>query len=93
MSMVYVYILKSEAADQIYTGLTSDIKRRFGEHNNGHTSHTNKYKPWKLIAYIGFESERTARAFESYLKTGSGIAFSRKHFLRLNAQRILLPAP
>lgn len=80
-NMYYVYILKSEVANQIYTGLTTDVKRRFAEHNNGHTTHTNKFKPWKLEAYFAFEAENKARNFEKYLKTGSGIAFSRKHFL------------
>ena len=78
---MFLYIIKSEIANQIYTGATNDIKRRFQEHNSGHSKHTNKYKPWKLVSYFAFESKTIAENFEAYLKTGSGIAFCRKHFL------------
>lgn len=79
--MYYVYILGSEGHNQIYTGFTKDLKRRFLDHNAGRSNHTKKYKPWKLVMYLLFESESKARSFEEYLKTGSGIAFARKHFL------------
>lgn len=47
-------------------------------HNNGHSPHTSKHKPWKLIAYLAFSDEAQALAFEKYLKSGSGHAFARK---------------
>lgn len=80
-SMFYVYILKSENFDEIYTGFTTDLKVRLKDHNAGKSPHTKKFKPWKIVAYIGFEQESVAKDFEKYLKTGSGIAFARKHFL------------
>lgn len=80
--MFYVYILQSKSFDEIYTGFTKDLKKRIAEHNSGKSSHTNKFKPWTLLTYTAFENESSARAFEKYLKTGSGIAFARKHFLR-----------
>lgn len=80
--MYYVYILRSkQQPKQVYTGFTRDLKKRIHDHNSGKSSHTKKHKPWELVAYIGFESEFAASNFEKYLKTGSGIAFSRKHFL------------
>ena len=79
--MYYVYILKSENSNQTYTGYTTDLEKRFKDHNSGKAIHSNKFRPWKLIAYSGFETENKAREFERYLKTGSGIAFARKHFL------------
>ncbi len=33
---------------------------------------------FELATYLAFSSKRQALAFESYLKTGSGYAFSRK---------------
>ena len=42
--------------------------------------HTAKYKPWKLELYIAFSDEKRAIAFEKYLKSGSGRAFSARHF-------------
>ncbi|HMS31703.1 MAG TPA: GIY-YIG nuclease family protein [Candidatus Saccharibacteria bacterium] len=79
--MFYVYILKSLKDGSIYTGYMKDLKRRFKEHNNGKSHHTSKHMPWLLHAYFALNNETDALKFESYLKTGSGIAFSRKHFL------------
>jgi predicted GIY-YIG superfamily endonuclease len=79
--MFYVYVLKSEVADEIYTGLTNNLDRRLSEHNSGHSSHTRKFIPWKLVNYIAFADKQSAEQFEAYLKSGSGRAFARKHFL------------
>ncbi|MBW3569275.1 GIY-YIG nuclease family protein [Candidatus Parcubacteria bacterium] len=79
--MFYVYILRSEAFDQIYTGFTKDLKNRVLDHNSGKSIHTKKFKPWKLVTYVAFDEEGSARDFEKYLKTGSGIAFARRHLL------------
>lgn len=79
--MFYVYLLKSQNFDEIYTGFTKDLKTRMTDHNSGKSLHTKKFKPWRLVAYTAFEDERTAREFEKYLKSGSGIAFARKHIL------------
>jgi putative endonuclease len=79
--MKYVYMLQSEIApDRHYVGLTEDLKRRFAEHNFGKSIHTNKFKPWRLITYVAFSDHAKANKFESYLKTGSGRAFARRHF-------------
>lgn len=80
--MFYVYLLKSENFDEIYTGFTKDLRIRITEHNSGKSKHTKKFKPWKLVAYTAFDDEQSARQFEKYLKTGSGIAFARKHLLQ-----------
>lgn len=79
--MYYVYLVESMYFDEVYTGYTRDIKQRLSDHNSGKVKHTSKYKPWKFVSYIAFDSEEKARNFEKYLKTGSGIALSRKHFL------------
>jgi len=34
----------------------------------------------KIETYIAFETEERARAFEIYLKSGSGHAFAKRHF-------------
>jgi len=36
--------------------------------------------PWKFANYFAFETAEKARAFEDYLKSGSGHAFANKHF-------------
>jgi putative endonuclease len=77
----YVYLLVSEAiATQHYTGVTADLKARLKEHNQGACSHTAKGRPWRIETTIAFRSENKARAFERYLKSGSGREFARRHF-------------
>lgn len=79
--MHYVYILQSEKDPaRFYVGITSDLKRRFKEHNAGESIHTNKYTPWVLYSYTAFADQRKAEKFEDYLKTGSGRAFMKRHF-------------
>ena len=80
--MYYVYLLRSESYPrQSYVGLTSNLKERIKEHNEGRSPHTAKFRPWILVAYFAFAEEKTAIAFEKYLKSGSGRAFVRRHFL------------
>jgi putative endonuclease len=79
--MLYVYIVESESSPgRYYVGSTKDIQRRVDEHNEGKSAHTAKYRPWKLATYIAFENRGKAFKFEQYLKSGSGRAFSKKHF-------------
>jgi predicted GIY-YIG superfamily endonuclease len=74
-----VYLLESDGtAGERYVGVTSDLKRRLTEHNAGKSPHTAKYVPWRLVTYIAFSDETKARAFERYLKSGSGHAFANK---------------
>jgi len=77
--MHYVYLLQSEAfARQRYIGITSDLKKRFAEHNARKSPHTPKYAPWRLVTYVAFSNKRKAEDFEYYLKSGSGHAFAKK---------------
>jgi putative endonuclease len=78
--MKYVYLLQSiEFPDEIYVGLTHDLRSRFSAHNAGRSRHTAKYKPWRLVSYVAFSDERKAVEFERYLKSASGRAFAKKH--------------
>lgn len=80
--MKYVYLLESiPHPDQHYVGLTSDLKARLAAHNAGQSTHTAKYRPWRIITYHAFADEAKAAAFEKYLKTVSGLAFRNKHFM------------
>ena len=79
--MYYVCALKSKNFNQTYTGFTHDLKSRFADHNAGRSKHTKKFRPWDLVTYTAFEDKFKARAYEKYLKTGSGIALPRRHLL------------
>ena len=77
--MHYVYLLESDRVPgERYVGITADLKRRFDEHNAGGSTHTSKYRPWRLVTYVAFADQTKAAAFECYLKSGSGHAFARK---------------
>lgn len=78
--MYYVYILKL-SNNTYYTGFTNNLERRFQEHQTGNSNVTKRYLPIKLVLYIAFDTKVKAQEFESYLKSGSGIAFRNKHFV------------
>ena len=79
----FVYVLTSESnPTRHYVGLTSDIGARLAVHNAGGSSHTAKYRPWRLSVLIEFETTGQAVDFERYLKSGSGRAFAKRHFER-----------
>jgi putative endonuclease len=68
----YVYVLESEQNGELYIGRTTDIKKRFKEHNQGLSTYTKRYLPWKLVYYEACISEMDAKRRESYLKTSQG---------------------
>ena len=78
--MKYVYILQSEQDPKhFYIGITDDLDARMSKHNSGEVTHTAKLRPWRIKNYVAFTDERRALAFEKYLKSGSGRAFTKKH--------------
>ena len=80
--MFCVYILQSCIDRRYYIGMTSQlVEERLKDHNQGKSSYTKKFSPWKLVWFCCFSKEEKAMAFESYLKTGSGYAFSRKRLV------------
>ena len=76
-----VYILRS-IADPLrhYVGITNDMHGRLEWHNHGPCGHTTNHRPWTLVVSIEFPTERDAVRFEKYLKSGSGRAFTKRHF-------------
>ena len=76
--MYYVYLLESLSNSRRYVGLTSDLKQRVRQHNAGHSPHTSSFRPWKLRTHVAFDSQTKAKAFERYLKSGSGHAFAKR---------------
>jgi putative endonuclease len=81
--MYYVYILRSETHTyQTYIGCTHDLRTRLAQHNSGKSIHTNKFKPWNLLAYVALPEKQLGEKFEKYLKSGSGRAFTKRHLER-----------
>ncbi len=70
-TMYYMYILKSSKRNWFYVGSTSDLKRRFGEHNNGESRSTKGYIPLDLVYYEAYCNYKIAKQREYYIKHNS----------------------
>ena len=70
--MFYTYILHSKKFDELYIGYTTDLRRRFEEHNRGVNFSTKRYRPWVIIYYEACLNEQDAKRREGYLKTTQG---------------------
>ena len=84
--MIYVYVLQSESDAGLYIGMTSDLRRRFEEHQSGESQSTKGRRPWNLIYYEAYLQESDASGREVFLKSGGGRRFLdkqlRNHFAR-----------
>jgi putative endonuclease len=63
-----LYILKSLKDGNLYIGYTSNLRKRIEEHNSGKSKATNPRKPFKLIYYEAYISEKDAKHREYSLK-------------------------
>lgn len=81
LSMYYTYILLSSKSHIFYYGYSQDLRNRFLMHNGGKVPSTKPHRPWKLLWYGAFESEKQASDFELYLKSGAGKAFAYKRLI------------
>jgi putative endonuclease len=68
----FVYIMTNKANSVLYTGVTSDLKKRAYEHRNKMMEgFTKKYKIAKLVYYELFTAPLQAIAREKQIKGGS----------------------
>jgi len=67
--MYYLYILKC-ADKTLYTGITTDLKRRVFEHNNSKTGakYTKAHRPVKLVYSRKFKNRSLASKEEMRIK-------------------------
>jgi len=70
--LYYVYVIESEMNGFRYTGFTSDLQRRLGEHNSNITWSTSLKGPFKLIYYEACLNKEDALRREKYMKSGNG---------------------
>ena len=80
----FVYVLQNLRYKQWYTGFTSDLRKRFQEHNDKKSTYTKSRGPYTLICYEMCRNEQDARAREKYFKTGMG-----KRYLKNRLKRFL----
>ena len=83
-SMYYVYVLRSSKSGRLYTGFTSDLKKRLTEHGKNQSPHTRRRGPYELIYYEACRNSSDAQVREKYLKTGPG-----KRYLKNRVKRFL----
>ncbi len=68
----FIYILTNKHNNVLYTGVTSDLRRRVYEHKNKMIAgFTAKYNVNKLVYYEAFSSPEDAIAAEKKIKAGS----------------------
>ena len=79
----YVYILRSQKDNRWYSGCTSDLRKRFKEHNNGEfKSWTKGRGPFELIYYEAYRHPKDAWAREKQLKSGLGKRYIKERLKR-----------
>ncbi|KAB2842244.1 MAG: GIY-YIG nuclease family protein [Melioribacteraceae bacterium] len=73
--MFTVYVLKSLKDGKRYIGFTSELNRRFEEHNLGKVKSTKNRKPFELIYIENFTIKSEAAEREKFFKTHKGRDF------------------
>jgi putative endonuclease len=69
--MFFVYVLQNEAGRN-YTGFTSDLTQRLGQHHHGVTKSTKNRGTWTLIYQEEYATRGSAMQREKFLKSGQG---------------------
>ncbi len=82
--MFYTYVLRSERSNEMYTGFTKDLRKRFREHVENKVASTKGRGPFVIIYYEACMNINDAVARERYLKTGMG-----KRYLKNRLKRFL----
>jgi len=68
----YVYIITNKAHRVLYTGVTSDLRKRVYQHKEGSVpGFTRKYNVKKLVYFEPFDDIRDAITREKQIKKGS----------------------
>ena len=65
----FVYIIECHN-DSLYTGYTTDVERRYKEHQQGSSKcrYTRSFPPKRLVTYWRFDSKSLALRVESKIK-------------------------
>lgn len=69
--MFYVYLLESKKDNGLYIGITSNLQQRIKQHNSGLVLSTKLRRPFELVYFEGYKSEKNARRREQNLKLRS----------------------
>jgi len=81
--MYYIYVLQSQGDNNLYIGITKNIKKRLFEHNSGKNLSTKYRIPFRLIFSEAVKDRKIARVREKYLKSGCGREWIKQKYMRL----------
>jgi putative endonuclease len=70
-AMHFVYLLQSKKDNDLYIGFTDNLEQRIKQHNSGSVPSTKLRKPFELVYFEGYKSEKDARYREQNLKLRS----------------------
>ncbi len=76
--MFFIYVLRSINRNYIYVGLTSNVTKRFNQHQQGKNQTTKPYLPFILVLQEQYNTRMEARQREKYLKSGVGKEFLKR---------------
>jgi putative endonuclease len=76
--MFFIYVLQNFSSGRHYTGFTSDLAQRLGQHNAGITKSTKNRGTWTLVYQEQFATRSEAMRRERFLKSGQGREEMRK---------------
>lgn len=68
----YVYILRSKKDNKLYIGKTTNLIRRFKNHNQGRVKSTKARLPLILIYYEAYSDKTKCSKQELFYKSGIG---------------------
>lgn len=74
----YVYVLRSIKDRKLYSGYTSDLRKRLKAHNKGEVESTKNRRPFKLIYYEAYLRQHDATTREKFFKTQWGRNYLRR---------------
>ncbi|MFC1612338.1 GIY-YIG nuclease family protein [Patescibacteria group bacterium] len=72
MEFYYVYILLSLKDGMLYTGYSTNLKKRIEYHNKGLNTSTKNRRPLKLVYSEAYINKQDAQLRERFLKSGRG---------------------
>ena len=67
--------MQSTSHKGLYIGMTSDLRRRFAQHQNNEAPATARRGPWTIIYYEAYRLRSDAEGREKFLKSGAGHVF------------------
>lgn len=85
--MFGVYIIRSRKDGSLYTGYSSDVKKRFSEHQKGQVYSTADKRPLEILFCELYKNKEDALKRERFFKTGWGRNYIKKilyHTLKKN---------